>query len=70
MAAAARQAYLRGQKPSFPRRLAMRVLPRLRTAASVIDGKIERIRLYQSFVLYADSHRLPSSARRRLGLEE
>jgi hypothetical protein len=36
-----------------------------------IGEKIDRIRLYQSFVLYADAHHpLPPSARRRLGLED
>jgi hypothetical protein len=48
----------------------MKFLPRLRIAASAIGDRIDRIRLYQGFVLYTDSHRLPASARRRLGLEE
>jgi hypothetical protein len=49
----------------------MNVLPRLRSTVASMSNKIDRIRLYQSFVLYTDAHHpLPPSARRRLGLEE
>lgn len=48
-------------------------MPRIATLTSVLDAigtGIERVRLYRSFVLYAQSHGLPLAARRRLGLED
>ncbi|WP_196259635.1 hypothetical protein [Pelagibacterium limicola] len=49
----------------------MNVIPRLKSTVAIIGEKIERIRLYQSFVLYSEAHHaLPPSARLRLGLED
>ena len=48
----------------------MNMLPRAKAAAMAIGNHMDRIRLYQSFVLHNDIHTLSPSARRRLGLSE
>lgn len=47
----------------------MKMLPKVRAAVSAIGEQMERIRLYQGFVLN-DVHRLSPAARRRLGLSD
>jgi hypothetical protein len=48
----------------------MTMLPKVRAAISAVGEQMDRIRLYQSFVLYNDVHTLSPAARRRLGLSK
>ncbi|UYQ70594.1 hypothetical protein OF122_10930 [Pelagibacterium flavum] len=48
----------------------MKVLPKFKSAISAIGEQMDRIRLYQSFVLHNDVHTLSPAARRWLGLSE
>ncbi|WP_281354807.1 hypothetical protein [Chelativorans alearense] len=43
---------------------------KIKAFPAAIERWIERIRLYQSFALYTEVHRLPAEARRQLGLTE
>ncbi|WP_338606940.1 hypothetical protein V6617_10540 [Pelagibacterium nitratireducens] len=48
----------------------MKMPTKVRAAMWAIGEQMDRIRLYQSFVLHNDIHTLSPSARRRLGLSE
>jgi hypothetical protein len=43
--------------------------PKIRNAFGAFDRHVERIRMYQSFVLFSESHRLPATALKRLGID-